>query len=155
MCLRFVFLLITRVTTWLRLSHREKAARGSSGRMRAMPGVGSTSLANGVSTAAQVGGPCGRGWIGPRRDVLSPYRPEAEAVVRVLTDELTAAGVRVLDMRARSRVGVVVTAEVVVWCYGRLLHWRWEDKELTWPAADAFCAARRPADAGLGDQLRM
>lgn len=84
-----------------------------------------------------------------------PYRPAAEAVVRALAEELTAAGVRVLDMRACSRVGVVVTAKVVVWCYGRLLHWRWDGEELTWPAADAFGAARRLADAGLGDQLRM
>jgi hypothetical protein len=84
-----------------------------------------------------------------------PYRPEAAAVVRALADELTAAGVRVLDMRACSRVGVVVTANVVIWCYGRLLHWRWDGGEMTWPAADAFGAVRRLADAGLGDQLRM
>jgi hypothetical protein len=83
------------------------------------------------------------------------HRPEAEAVIRALANELRAAGVRVLDMRACSRVGVLVTAEVVIWCYGRLLHWRWEDDEVTWPAADAFGAVRRLAEAGLGDQLRM
>lgn len=83
------------------------------------------------------------------------HRPTAEAVIKALADELETAGVRVLDMRACSRVGLLVTAEVVVWCYGRLLHWRWEGKELTWPASDAFGAARRLADAGLDGQLRM
>jgi hypothetical protein len=83
------------------------------------------------------------------------YRPPADAVIRALADELESAGVRVLDIRACSRVGLLVTAEVAVWCYGRLLHWRWDGEELTWPAADAFGAARRLADAGLGDQLRM
>jgi hypothetical protein len=87
-----------------------------------------------------------------------PYparRREAESMVRALADELEAAGVRVLDVRACSQVGLLVTAEVIVWCYRRLLHWRHDGEDMTWPAADAFGAARRLVQAGQGGQSGM
>jgi hypothetical protein len=81
--------------------------------------------------------------------------PQASALIGALAEELEAAGVRVLDMRASSRVGLLVTAEVVVWCYGRLLHWRRDGEEMTWPAADAYGAARRLAGAGAGGRAQV
>jgi hypothetical protein len=64
-------------------------------------------------------------------------------VIQELIAHLEAAGVRVLSARACSQVGVVVTANVTVWCYRRLLHWRWDGRDVTWPSADPPGAARR------------
>jgi len=70
-------------------------------------------------------------------------RPQAAPVIQELIAQLEAAGVRVLSARVCSQVGVVVTANVTVWCYRRLLHWRWDGREMTWPSADPPGAARR------------
>ena len=70
-------------------------------------------------------------------------RPQAAPVIQELIAQLEAAGVRVLSARACSQVGVVVTAHVTVWCYRRLLHWRWNGQDLSWPSADPPGAARR------------
>jgi hypothetical protein len=73
-------------------------------------------------------------------------RPGPAALLQALADQLAELGVRVLDARACSRVGVLVTRNRVVWCYGPLLRWRQDGQEMTWPAADAYGAARRLAE---------
>ena len=71
-------------------------------------------------------------------------------MIQELVAHLEAAGVRVLSARAYSQVGVVVTADVTVWCYRRLLHWRWDGRDLIWPSADPPGAARRLAQTVHG-----
>jgi hypothetical protein len=77
-------------------------------------------------------------------------------VVRAVADELESAGVRVLDVRACSRVGLLlVSGELVVWCWGRLLRWHHQGQPVTWPAGDAYGAARRLAEAVEAGPSRM
>jgi hypothetical protein len=53
----------------------------------------------------------------------------------------------VLDARAFPTAGVLRTsAGVTVWCYGNLLRWHQDGELVTWPAADAYGAARRLAE---------
>ncbi|HEX4101593.1 MAG TPA: hypothetical protein VHY21_13800, partial [Pseudonocardiaceae bacterium] len=60
-------------------------------------------------------------------------------VVRAVAGELESAGVRVLDVRSCSRVGLLlVSGELVVWCWGRLLRWQYQGQQVTWPAGDAY-----------------
>jgi hypothetical protein len=83
----------------------------------------------------------------------SPW-PQAETVIRALADELAALGVRVLDARACSRVGLLVSANRIVWCYGRRLHWQQDGQAVTWPTADTYGAARRLTGSGPGGRPR-
>ena len=80
---------------------------------------------------------------------MQPPRPSLapETVMQSLAEELEALGVQVLDTRACSRVGVLVSHDLVVWCYGRRLHWRQDGREMTWLAADTIGAARRMTGA--------
>jgi len=64
-----------------------------------------------------------------------------------LVAELEQHGVQVLDARAYPTVGVLrASAGLTVWCYGWLLRWQQDGQEVTWPAADAYGAARRLAE---------
>jgi hypothetical protein len=64
-----------------------------------------------------------------------------------LVAELEQHGVQVIDARAYPTAGVLRTsAGLTVWCYGWLLRWRQDGQEVTWPAADAYGAARRLAE---------
>jgi hypothetical protein len=85
--------------------------------------------------------------------VVRPYPGlgrQAAPVIQELITHLEAAGVRVLSARVCSQVGVVVTADVTVWCYRLLLHWRWDGRDLTWPSADPPGAVRRLVQAVQG-----
>src|ERR1700722_19719629 len=65
-------------------------------------------------------------------------------VVRAVADELESAGIRVLDARACSRVGLLlISGDLVVWCWGRLLHWHHHGQSVIWLAGDAYGAARK------------
>jgi hypothetical protein len=64
-----------------------------------------------------------------------------------LVAELEQHGVRVLDVRAYPTVGVLrASPGLTVWCYGWLLRWQQDSREVIWPAADAYGAARRLAE---------
>ena len=86
----------------------------------------------------------------PPRPCLAP-----ETVMQSLAEELEALGVRVLDTRACSRVGLLVSRELVVWCYGPRLHWHQNGREMTWLAADTIGAARRMTGAASGGHAKV
>jgi len=77
--------------------------------------------------------------IGPKRDVRE--------LLSDLVDQLREHGVEVLDGRAYRSVGLLIMpGGLPIWCYGWLLRWKVEGEEVTWPAADAYGAARRLAE---------
>lgn len=74
-------------------------------------------------------------------------RPSARELLARLVAELEQHGVRVLDARAFPTAGVLrASPGLTVWCYGHLLRWQHNGEEITWPAADAYGAARRLAE---------
>lgn len=74
-------------------------------------------------------------------------RPAVPELLACLIAELDQQQVNVLDARAFPTAGLLcVTDDLTVWCYGNLLRWRHEGRDLTWPAADAYGAARRLAE---------
>jgi hypothetical protein len=50
---------------------------------------------------------------------------------------------------------LLVSGELVVWCWGRLLRWHHHGQQVTWPAGDAYGAARRLAEAVQAGPSRM
>jgi hypothetical protein len=82
---------------------------------------------------------------------MTPPRCPAD-VLRTLADLLQARGLTRLYGCACAAVGVLsVTIGLTVWCDGRLLRWRHDGDETTWPAADPDGAARRLADLARPD----
>jgi hypothetical protein len=80
-------------------------------------------------------------------------RPNACELLARLVAELEQHGVRVLDARAFPTVGVLrASPGLTVWCYGHLLRWQHHEEKITWPAADAYGAARRLADLVANDE---
>jgi hypothetical protein len=74
-------------------------------------------------------------------------RPGVPELLDRLVAELHQHGVQVLDARAFPTAGVLrVPAGLTVWCYGHLLRWQQDGREVTWPAADSYGAARRLAE---------
>jgi hypothetical protein len=76
-----------------------------------------------------------------------PLRRDVPKLLRELAAELGQHGVRVLGAWAFPTAGVLrVSADLTVWCYGPSLRWLHDGDEMTWPAADAYGAARRLAE---------
>ena len=74
-------------------------------------------------------------------------RPDVPELLGRLVAELGQRGVEVEDARAFPTAGVLRAAGgLTVWCYGRLLRWRQEGKDVIWPAADSSGAALRLAE---------
>lgn len=74
----------------------------------------------------------------------------ARQSLAALADELAQHDVRVSAVRAYPTVGLLLLpGGIAVWCYARMLSWRHDGHTMTWPAADAYGAARR-----LAAQLR-
>jgi hypothetical protein len=72
----------------------------------------------------------------------------ARHALAALAGELEQRDVAVSAMRAYPSVGLLLlTCGVVVWCYARMLSWRLDGQMTTWPAADAYGAARKLADS--------
>jgi hypothetical protein len=79
------------------------------------------------------------------------FRREVPQLLCELTAELGENGVRVLGSWAFPTAGVLrVSADLTVWCYGCLLRWQHDGDQVTWPAADAYGAARRIAELVKG-----
>ncbi len=71
----------------------------------------------------------------------------APDAIWALADQLKERGVPVLHAKAYPSVGVLVaSSDVTVWCYARVLRWQQDGREMTWPAADIYGAARRLAE---------
>ena len=79
------------------------------------------------------------------------FRRGVPELLGELVVELEQHGVQVLDARAYPTAGVLrASAGLTIWCYGRLLRWQQDGREMTWPAADAYGAARRLAELAKG-----
>ena len=76
----------------------------------------------------------------------APWRGARNAIW-ALASQLEERGVPVLLAKAYPSVGVLVaSSDVTVWCYARVLRWQQDGREMTWPAADTYGAARRLAE---------
>lgn len=72
----------------------------------------------------------------------------ARNALAALADELAQHDVPVSAVRAYPTVGLLtLPCGIAVWCYARMLSWRYDGQTVTWPAADAYGAARRLAQA--------
>jgi hypothetical protein len=71
----------------------------------------------------------------------------ARQALAALADELTLHDLPVSAMRAYPTVGLLLLPDgPTVWCYARMLSWKHDGHTITWPAADAYGAARRLAE---------
>ncbi|MGH3155404.1 MAG: hypothetical protein ACRDNF_02335 [Streptosporangiaceae bacterium] len=74
-----------------------------------------------------------------------PWRG-ARSSLAALAHELGQHDVQVSAVRAYPTVGLLLLpCGIAVWCYARMLSWQNDGQTMTWPAADAYGAARRLA----------
>ena len=73
----------------------------------------------------------------------TPPRQHPAEALNALADQLRHRGLTHIYTASCSALGVLSLPSIAVWTNGRLLWWRTSDIETTWPAADAYGAARQ------------
>ena len=72
-----------------------------------------------------------------------PPRQRPAEALDALAQQLRRRGIRSLYADSCDRFGVLSMPGVTVWTNGRVLWWRADGEEMTWPAADPYGAADR------------